>query len=220
MSNKGKALGLSRIVYGFVLAASTVLLPTPVSAGVYAYSEVGVSSDSGHIYLSATGAAFSDDPEPGVYVYATLYDPWNNLLAANYAGSSGWEVVVFGDNVALDAYSSEGTYNAKAIGAGSSSGYACSPFAPVQIAAYRHHYDFSAMGNPNTYSLNEDSYNRACSHIAMTWDPTHLGGITDSGVFAHFFTQPVACLSVCAGGKNGSASGPGGNTLAAASCGS
>lgn len=37
---------------------------------------------------------------------------------------------------------------------------------------------------------------------------------------AHFFTSPIACLSVCAPGKNGSVIGSGGNTLPPASCGS
>lgn len=205
------------IVFGFLCL---VVAPRAADAGVYAYSEVGVSGSGSVIYLQAVGIAVSDDPDPGVGVDAWLYDPSNNVLAHDYAYTgSGWDIVAYGTQVALSDSSTEGTYNAQGIGWTSGGSYGCSPFAPVQISAFRHHYDFTSMGNPNTYTLNANSQNLACSHSTLTWDTTSLSGLTDTGLYAHFGSTPAGCLSLCTAGKTGSVTGPAGSTLGPASCG-
>jgi hypothetical protein len=87
--------------------------------------------------------------------------------------------------------------------------------------AYRHHYYRSAIGNPSTYTLDGDSQGRRCAHSSMTWQNTpspELSNMTDSGLYYSLLGNPVACSSVCAGGKNGNVIGPSGPILGAASC--
>jgi hypothetical protein len=202
-----------------VIAGRLLIAPALSEGGVYVYSEVDGSTDGSYIYVSAVAIAISDDPEPGVWAYAILYDPSFSELKANLGSSGGWDVVVYGDNVALGLGAAVGTYNAKGVGWGSSSGTACSPYSPVTISAYRHHYDFAAMGNPNTYNLASDSTGRMCSHSSLTWDTTSLSGLTDSGLVLHFGSFPAGCLAQCTAGKTGNVIGPAGTTLGSAACG-
>ncbi len=210
----------SRVRIVSVLLACLVVMPSAARAGVYVYSAIDVRDDGNNIYLQAVGSTWSDDPIEGVDVWITLYDPSDNIIAQNYAWNpNGWEVTAYTDEVALSASSPTGTYWAQSFGNSFGGGSGCSGYTPVQISSFLHHYDFTAMGNPNTYTLAPDSQSRMCSHSTLSWDTTSLSGMTDSGLVAHFGATPRGCLSQCTAGISGTVSGPAGSTLGPASCG-
>lgn len=188
-------------------------LPPEVRAGTYAYAEIAVEGE-GIGVIWGVAVVTSDAEDPGVGGIITLYDPNNSVLADNqdYNGS-GWDVVVFGTPVGISGSSQPGTYNAKAIGYGQGGWYGCSPFVPLVGSTLNHHYNHSGIqGGKSLYTLNPDSNGRMCSRQGLLFTPTHLSGISDSGLAFHWGPIVGACFQYCSAGQNGPVSGPAGPT--------
>lgn len=189
---------------------------------LYLYSDTWHASQANPdstVTLYGSATAESDETYL-IEVTMTQKDPNGVVLAYKWAKGQWTATAQTGANLAI-AGSPDGTY--KAIGTASQPATGLHIGCNVAFAgkeAYRHHYNLTSMGNPNVYTLDQDSKNRRCSHSTLTWNqPGANVGMTDSGLYFSIVGMPVGCVSVCTATKWGQVLGPSGPVLGPASCG-
>jgi hypothetical protein len=170
------------------------------------YSDLSISSDASSVYGTITGADYSDCSHSGY---------WSTIWVTGPNGGQntwGWDWGFVGPDVSLP-YEGDGNYAVNS----DTFIYSCSCGGEhdggggsdtTQVNHFLTHYDFTAMGNPNTYTLNSDSQGIACARPTMTWGQTSLSGMTNDGLYMHFGAEPIACVALCSQGKTGAVSGP------------
>lgn len=216
---KHQFLRLSRLFLPFV---ALCLVPCSASAQIMNFSfydDGMVSSDLSTLYMVTDG---SDNSSGCVH---SEYGTSGSMLSPN--GRSWTDF--FGTSMSASFnVPFEGDFGEWRMT--TSIGYYCScqlsyqqtgSTAQFWTVPYLSHYTMTAMGNPNnTYTVDEDSRQRKCSHSTMTWNITSLSGMSDDGIHQAFGLTFVGCTGICKRGRTLPVIGPPADgPLGASACG-